>query len=72
MFVAGQTSCDTQCPAGHECPGSTVATPCSKGSYSDLGVSSCTECTDGYYATSTGENISVYLGVVEETEVVMA
>ena len=50
----GQTSCNTQCPAGYECPSNADAIECAAGQYSALGDKECTPCASGYYSSTTG------------------
>ena len=50
----GQTSCNTQCPAGYECPSNADAIECVAGQYSALGDKECTPCASGYYSSTTG------------------
>ena len=54
MLVVGQSACDSKCPAGYECPSSSSAVKCSKGFTSAEGVSTCSPCSDGYYAKIEG------------------
>ena len=54
VLVVGQSACASKCPLGYECPSSSSQVICSKGTYSAEGVSTCTPCSDGYYAKIEG------------------
>ncbi len=45
------------CEAGYKCPGGVDRTPCSAGSFSDTGASSCLMCPPGSFASGTGNTI---------------
>jgi len=54
VLVVGQQACDTKCPPGYECPDSNSKVKCGKGYFSAEGVSTCSPCSDGYYAKVEG------------------